>query len=343
MIRTAIVCRIVAVTAGLFWQAQITIAEGELSTAIAILENQEVNIKSNVMRFSIEEIQSAGVGTPGNDILVKSSYHYLTDGPKQRNEVHRSRDGGEIVPVIDAYNGEMHFQHSPTEKLGSERANRPFPVSYPDFVYLSADGLSPVLKEHAERIRVDTQFVDGEELLSLSWSPGENTTMNVLLNPAVSYQPRRITRQVTYTEPGPTPSRTKRSGVLEARITNYLQKGEYYFPSDVMTNFDVTFEDGHVERISELKLQLLEVEPNAKIPPEMFEIEFPEGTTVTNRDKGVTYVVGKSFSSRPIDSAEEPAGAAPARWLGLTPFYWAVLGALLIGGALVIRWRRSLA
>lgn len=341
--RTPIVCRIVAVTVGFLWHTQVTAAEGRLAAAIASLENQEVNIQSSSMRFSIEEIQSFGLSKPGNDILVNSSYRYFTAGPKRRNEVDTSRDGSERVPVIDAYNGEKHYQHWPTQKLGSENSLHQFPVSYPDFVYLFADGLSPVLNEHAARIREAGQLVDGEELLSLSWAPDENRETIVLLNPAAAYQPRRITKRVTYTEPGPTPSRTKRSGVQEARIMNYLQKGEYYFPSEVVTTFDVTYADGHVERISELKLKLLEVEPNAKIPPEMFEIEFPEGTTVTDLDKAVIYEVGKPFSTRPSETAEEPAGAAPARWLGLTPFSWAILGALLIGGALVIRWRRSLA
>lgn len=313
-----------------------------LRTAVQVLRAQERNRGATQIIFTYETDRNKFSQDNGTS-KSRVRYNYTFLGKKQKQEWQMSLGLNE-TPVesqhVFAFNGEKHFSHEPLLKRGGMQSNGTTPGTYEDFVYLRRESFADYLEENLARALVE----ESGGALRLSWTENEKLRVEVDLDPTAGYQPRRVLKRgrmdppqrLNATIPPVTESRH------EVTVQDYSRTGEFVFPSKARKTLDYVTTTGDVVRYLKMELSVEQIHTNLKLPSDFFEIRFPEGTSVLDRDSGVVYVVGQVNSSRRIEDIAQTGKVTGTFWssISLTRVLLLV-GGLMFAVVLWIKWRDS--
>lgn len=315
-------------------------ATGELDSAIASIKNQEENTQSFRLEYSYKERQR-GFVDPDREDVKEQRVRLLGDGVKRRCEEDVATgtfDASSTTYSIWTFNGKKRFNYTPNERSGGFNSKPPLRFAATFFSHLHGfpDGLASVLVENRENIRPSIVRVNDESLLQLEFTTAAKKDVRLWLNPTAAYQIRRLETKAPELE-------TTHGTVVptrETQVTKYLQKSSFFFPSDFVTIWKSELNDGTARLIDEMHVTLLDVDPNAKHDPRVFEIEFPNGTRVFDADTELVSIVGQpgSMKRRGRDADEVLAQSGSAEW----PL-WRILavgGCAAAACGLTFVWRR---
>jgi len=318
-------------------------AQTAYQTALTVLEHQEQLIETFRAELSSDFIYRLERRGP-----LKRQPHQIVEtrkGPKFRVDDEcvmdpaRSKD-----PRIDqrAFNGVKQTTFEPLKKRGAVKSSDIYdPAEYWNAAYGQAKPLGQQLRERASEIRQQWVTDNGRRLLEVRWPrPDAFAEVRVWLDPEQRWQPREVCYGHNLPPTAYADGRTRE--VIRSQMLAYFREGDIVLPSEMLRTIDATYPDGQVVRFQECRTRVHSIHLNEDVSDDVFEIQFPIGTIVYDKDREVIYTAGKSGSEKRVMARSTSSTAAtpgPAwTWWGDWRL-WVGLSIACGAAFLWFRWR----
>lgn len=284
-------------------------AEG-FATARVVIEQQEASVRSFDVEYSIAiELRDLGAAATIKPMLQQQSFHEQRRGDRYRRHfdlVVNAHASKEVQHDLQAFDGGIYQWFAESEKAGGFSSKGAEPTCVTQTIYFSSGGLDDLLSQHREDAETQWEMIAGEKLLVVRWEENDGLTRRAYyLNPTAAFQPRRYTLESEYPE-GSFPDGRKGSKYV-GEVLEYLRQDAVVWPKVVrLVRVEVDAHGREFRTFDKLtRIESLRINP--ELDDAVFKIDFPHGTTVTDKDRGVVFIAGKRGSEQPLSGATMPA------------------------------------
>jgi hypothetical protein len=318
--------------------------DSPLSLAAAVIDHQDASIQAFDAEYVVDiRARSSVVVDAGKMIRQVQKFREQRKGDRFRSDREITINVADRKPperFLQSFDGAQFFGYDELNKSGGIFSEGQEPTCLAQTLYLSQCGLAEMFRRHAQG--ASTQWIDfqGHRLLAVEWDEADGASRRTLyLDPGAAYQPRRYTLETEYPD-GYYPDGRQR-GKLSGEIKKFFQYGEFFLPEVVEIVHDEVDAQGQTVRTMTKVTRVRWIDINPALNNKVFAIDFPKGTRVKDKDRGVWYVVGQPGSETPIDDRQPvvapPAFAGPAHDLWSDWRVWTAFSAVCLG---LLIWAR---
>ena len=284
----------------------------EIDLAIATMERQENELGAIEVHFAFDLGVSAS-GSAASDLPMDLKHHRreCIDGPRTRLESfglmysHKY----DVTEVLDS-DGSMK-RYDPNSRRGSI-ATGSLPLSYRSCCSIFTEGLLARLQKYRPELWAARDVFQGKNTLRVTWDDASyHGKATCWLDPSQYYQPLQIEIDIV-TEPAEYPDGRTR---MFSRLTvfDFWKSERAALPTRVQETHEALWPDGRRLLLFERMMTVSQIKRNVNFDPAEFDFVFPEGTLVTDHNRGVYYYEGQPDSEQRLGEPSTPnAGGAVA-------------------------------
>jgi outer membrane lipoprotein-sorting protein len=327
-------------------------ADVDFEAALVALEYQAEAIESWSMEFTKHVKFRKGPSEPFQHQVMRNIEHRLGDRFRVEQEELNAPNPDARWFEKRAFNGERQTSYEPPQKHGSVTSTEIKPSLFGRIMYVDLEPHGgprfPGVLRKWKPVRKPTWIEkNGRRLLSLKlYSQELLCEYDILLDPSHSWQPAEYSA-IRFDQPGGT---IETSDWSESRYTyvEYHQEGDICVPTKRVSTVDRVSRGGMRFRAWEVTVTVDSIVLNPDLSKETFEVDFPAGTQVYDKDRGLSYTVGEPESENPVRAMlpTDPVSVARSPVAGTPPWWsdfrvWIALGAVFVAAALWWRWREK--